>query len=96
MQDLIQLPTIGDVANDQVRAEIDNLFIRLQNEPSSTGYILTYGSSRDVARREKLIRDHIRLRRYDSSRVVLLNNPDGSEIRSEVYLVPQGVEPPTP
>lgn len=87
---------IGNVANDEVRQEIDNLFIRLQNNPSVTGYILTYGSQRDINRREKLIRDHIRLRRYDSSRVVLLSNADGSEIRSDVYLVPQGAVPPRP
>ncbi len=88
--------TIGNVPNDEVRAQIDSLFIQLQNNPSDTAYILTYGSSRDIGKREKLIKDHIRLRRYDSSRVVFLSNADGSELRSDVYLVPQGVTPPTP
>lgn len=91
-----ELPQIGDVANDQVRNEIDNLFIRLQNDPSRTAYIITYGSSRDIARREKLIKDHIRLRRYDSSRVVFLQGSNQGEVRSEVFLVPEGVTPPSP
>ena len=86
----------GPLANDDVRARIDNLFIELGNDPSATGYIINYGPVRQVTARERLIRNHIQLRRYDPSRVVIVNGGEEGEVRTRLYIVPQGAEPPTP
>ncbi len=79
--------------NNEVRARIDNLFIRLQNEPNSTGYVVNYGTARQVAARERLIRNHIRLRGYDASRIVFVNGGVESGIRTRLWIVPQGADP---
>ena len=92
----ILIDQFGPLPNDEVRVRIDNLFIRLQNEPNATGYIINYGPAGDVTRRERLIRDHIRLRRYDASRVVIVNGGEEAEIRTNIWLVPVGADPPTP
>lgn len=87
---------VGPLSADDLRARIDNLFIRLQNDPTATGYIINYGPARQVTARERIIRSHIQLRRYDASRVVIVNGGQEAEIRTRIYIVPQGVEPPTP
>lgn len=88
--------TIGSVSDDYVRLEIDNLFIVLQNESTATGYLITYGQLKEIKNREKLFEAHIKLRRYDRKRIVLLSGVAETEIRTEVYIVPEGAEPPTP
>jgi hypothetical protein len=72
------------------------LFIRLQNDPTATGYIINYGPARQVTARERIIRSHIQLRRYDATRVVIVNGGEEAEIRTRIYIVPQGAQPPTP
>ena len=92
----VQIDEFGKLANDDVRARIDNLFIELQNDPGATGYIINYGPAREVTARERLIRNHIAFRNYDASRVVIINGGVEPGIRTTVWRVPQGAEPPTP
>jgi hypothetical protein len=90
-----EIDNFGVLPNDEVRARIDNLFISLQNNPNAQGYIINYGSARDVARRETLIRNHIRLRNYDESRITFIRGGTGP-LRTTLWVVPQGATPPTP
>ncbi len=85
----------GRAQNNDVRARIDQLFIELQNDPSATGYILNYGPARAVAARERLIRNHIRLRGYDASRITLVNRGVASEIKTRLWVVPAGADAST-
>lgn len=96
IKDYFPLSPIGDVSKNEVRAEIDNLFIRLQNDSATTGYLINYGSKKEVKKREKLIEDHIKKRAFDRSRIVFLTGRKEAVIRTEVYILPKGVSPPTP
>ncbi len=87
----------GPLANDDVKARVDNFYIQLANDPSAQGYIINYGSARDIARREKQIRDAIKFLRRDPSRVTFVRGGDrGNGIETVFYTVPSGVQPPTP
>lgn len=90
------IPPIGDISKNQIRAEIDNVFIRLQFNPTNTAYLITYGKIKEIEKREKVIEAHIKLRRYDRKRIIFLNSAEETKIRTEVYIIPEGVEPPTP
>lgn len=46
--------------------------------------------------RMQIIRDHIKLRRYDSSRVLFINGGFREENKTEFWLVPNGAELPKP
>ncbi|MGI8669275.1 MAG: hypothetical protein ACR2J3_05410, partial [Aridibacter sp.] len=81
------------IPNNDVRTRLDSFFIRLQGDPTATGYIINYGSARQVAARERLIRNHIQFRGFDASRIVLVNGGVESGIRTKLWLVPQGVDP---
>ena len=85
------LTTVGAVSNDEVRGILDNYFIELQNDPTSRGVIINSGTAREITRRETLIRNHIRLRKFDASRIEFLRGGDrGTGIETRLYRVPAG------
>jgi hypothetical protein len=92
-----QIDEFGKLPNDEVRGRIDNLFVTLSNNPDAQGYIINYGTDREIAAREKLIQNHINFRKYDRSRVTMVRggNPDGVQ-NTKVYTVPPGAEDPMP
>lgn len=86
----------GPLSPDEVRQQLDPFFIALQNDPTSTGYIINYGPARDVARRERIIRDHIRFRNAPADRIVIVNGGEEAEVRTRLFRVPAGAKPPVP
>ncbi len=92
-----QIDEFGKLPNDEVRGRIDNMFVILSNNPDAQGYIINYGTDREIAAREKLIQNHINFRKYDRSRVTMVRggNPDGVQ-NTKVYTVPPGAENPIP
>ncbi len=82
---------------DEIKANLDPFFSELSNNPSAQGYIINYGTDKEIAKREKDIRAAIRFRKFDASRVTFLRGGDkGTGIRTVLYSVPAGVPPPTP
>jgi hypothetical protein len=92
----VEVDTFGPLSADEVRARLDGFFAELQNNPNDQGVIINYGSARDIARRETLIRNHIRLRRFDASRIRLERGGEEPTIRTRLIRVPPGAEQPTP
>lgn len=86
----------GPLANDDVRGRLDNFFVELQNDPQAQGYIINYGPARQVTAREKLIRNHIAFRKFDASRIVIVNGGTDAEVRTKLWVVPNGADAPTP
>ncbi|MDQ3179723.1 MAG: hypothetical protein M3Q33_04305 [Acidobacteriota bacterium] len=85
------------LSNDDVKARIQNFYIELNNNPNAQGYIINYGSEKEIARREKQIRDAIRFLKLDASRVTIVRGGDnGSGVETVFFIVPAGAEPPTP
>ncbi len=92
-----QVDTFGNIPNDDVKARVDNFYIELNNEPNSQGYIISYGTDKEIARREKQIRDAIKFRKYEPSRVTFVRGGDrGSGVETTFWVVPAGAQPPTP
>ncbi len=91
----VLIDEFGKLANNDVRARIDALFIRLQSNPTATGYIINYGPAREVTARERLIRNHIQMRNYDPSRIILVNGGVESSTRTRIWLVPAGADAST-
>ena len=89
----------GPIPNNDVKARLDIFAGRLNNDPTATGYIVNYGSARDVARREKLIRDYLVSDptgpQIDASRLVFVNGGIESTIRTRLWFVPAGADAST-
>lgn len=88
----------GKLSNDEIRNKLDAFFAELSNNPTDQGYIINYGTSREIAARERLITNHIRLRRFDPARITMVSGGDSSDgqPRTKLYRVPQGAANPAP
>ncbi len=92
-----QVDELGRLVADVIRQRLDQYFVTLQNNPDARGYIINYGPARDVTARERLIRNHIAFRRFDASRITIVNGGNtGEGIKSTLWVVPAGAENPTP
>jgi hypothetical protein len=83
--------TFGPLPNDDVRGRLDNYFVALRNDPTARGYIVIDGPERDAARRETLIRNHMRLRRFPTDRITIVRgDASAGEIFTRLYVIPAG------
>ncbi|HEX8706737.1 MAG TPA: PEGA domain-containing protein [Pyrinomonadaceae bacterium] len=88
-----------NIAFDDSKARLDNLAISLQNEPTAQGYIIVYGGRASRAgQADKLgsrARDYmINQRGIDPNRVVVVNGGTRDSDYFELWVVPQGAQPP--
>ncbi|MEO6655241.1 MAG: hypothetical protein ABIO36_04095 [Pyrinomonadaceae bacterium] len=87
----------GAKTDDEIKANVDNFFIQLNNNPSARGFIINYGSAAEIKKRRAQIMKAINFRKYDVSRVTFVDGPDnGSGVNTKFYLVPAGATDPTP
>jgi PKD-like domain len=93
----VPVDEFGDLRPDDVKARLDALFAELGNNPNDQGYIINYGTARQIAAREKIITTHIRFRRFDASRITIVRGGDtGAGINTKLFRVPAGAENPAP
>ena len=96
----ILVDEFGNLPNGGLRARFDTFLIALGNQPNAQGYIVNYGTNKEITRREQLIRNQLTFRKYDASRITFVRggaNPNGeSGVWTRLWVVPPGAEPPTP
>lgn len=84
------------ISDEDTKARLDNLLISLQSDPSVTGYIINYGSTKENSKREKLFKDYIfNIKRQNESRIKFINGGKEKEIRTRFWIVPAGANPST-
>ncbi len=89
------------VTFDDDKARLDNLAIELQNSPTARGYIILYpgrrSNSRAVERLTSRTRNYlVNTRGIDASRLDIVRGGTRERDYFELYIVPQGAEPPRP
>jgi hypothetical protein len=93
----ILIDTIGTATNDDIKARLDALRIALGNDPQAQGYIINYGTDKQIATREKQLNTAISFLKIDRSRVTIVRGGDqGGGIQTKVYVVPAGASNPAP
>jgi hypothetical protein len=76
---------------------MDYFLFQLNNDPTSQGYIFIYGLPRAIRGSESIIRNWIKYRQYDPSRITLINGGGGGKRATiEMWLVPPGATSPLP
>jgi hypothetical protein len=87
----------GKATDDDVKARVDNWYIQLNQNPSSQGYVINYGTPAEIKRRKAQIQKAINFRKYDASRLTFVDGPDnGTGPDTKFYLVPPGADNPQP
>jgi hypothetical protein len=88
-------------AFDDQKARLDNLAVELQNDPSTTTYVIAYGGRTSRIGQADLLggraRDYLVTQRgIDPSRIIVLNGGFREEDCVELWIVPQGATAPQP
>lgn len=89
------------ISFDDDKARLDNFAVELQSDPTARGFIIAYAGRRSGAgtadRLANRSRDYlVATRGIDPARIVTINGGFRERDYIELYVVPQGAEPPPP
>lgn len=88
----------GRQTNGSIKARLDSSLAELRNNRNNQGYIIVYGTDREMAARERLIINHIKIRAFPRDRMTIVRggvHPEGT-VYTKLYRVPPGAENPAP
>ena len=90
-----------DIARNDEKARLDNFGIELQNDPTSTAYVIVYpaksGKRGEVQQHAARVVDYlVNSRGLDQRRIVTLVGPTRDQLAVELWVTPQGATPPNP
>lgn len=84
----------GSATKTQVDRFVRSYFRELSNVPNNQGYIVNYGSDKEIARREKWIIDAMSFRHVDRSRITLVRGGPKRPPGTVMWLLPSGAKNP--
>jgi len=79
--------------NGELRSFLDQYFAVLANRPDSKGMVFTYGPARSVATRNRLIKNRIRVRKFNPTRIEFKSGRNTGKTRTDLWIVPPGTQP---
>ena len=91
-----------DISRNDEKARLDNFGIELQNDPTSTGYVIVYpaksgGKRGEVQQHAARVIDYlVNSRNLDQHRLVTLVGPARDQLSVELWITPQGATAPNP
>lgn len=80
--------------NGYVKMIMDGFYVELGNNPSSQGYIINYGTDREITIREKQFRNAIDFFKLDGARITLVRGGLCNGLTTELWIVPPGADYP--
>lgn len=92
----IKLFEVEEITNERFKELIEKFQVNLNKEPNNQGWIINYGAENEISGREKIIRDNIAFRKYDASRITMINGGDAEIPKTQFWIVPPGAELPKP
>ena len=85
-----------NVSKSLLKEKWNEFYNQLKVDKSSQGYIINYGKPKEVAKREKQIRELINFREYDAPRITFVRGENVNKLKSVFWIVPAGAEMPKP
>ncbi len=91
----------GEIARNDEKARLDNYAIELQNDPTSTAYVIVYPGQGNrtgqvQAQKSRIVDYLVNSRGFDAGRIVTIVGPPRSYMSTDLWVVPQGAPPPRP
>ena len=90
-----------NIARNDEKARLDNYAVELQNDPTSSAYVLVYpgrsGRPGDVQKHTTRVVDYlVNSRGIDARRIVTLIGGTRNKLTVDLWVAPQGAKPPSP
>src|SRR5215212_2905970 len=92
----IKLYDFGKATDGYVKMLFTDFETKLNADPTAQGYIINYGTDRELRIRERQILKAISFCRIDPARITIMSGGNIGKQRTTVWLVPAGTESPTP
>ncbi len=92
----IKILEIGRVSDRTFVRRMEVVWKSYSNYPNTWVYMINYGSSKEIARRERLLTREVALRTSDRSRITILRGGFVSVPRTVIWRVPPGADTPKP
>jgi hypothetical protein len=88
----------GNIRFNDEKARLDNYAIQLQNDPTSTGTIIVYGSCEGEAQsRGDRAKDYlVNTRGIEAGRITVVDGGCRADLTVQLWIVPQGATAPAP
>lgn len=80
--------------DEKVKMRIDAFFAELKKDSKAQGYIINYGSPKEIKIRRKQITDSINFRKYDAMRLTFVDAGYSRSVKTELWIVPNGADEP--
>jgi hypothetical protein len=94
----VKFDEYGNIRFNDEKARLDNYAIQLQNDPTSTGTIIVYGSCEGEAQqRGDRAKDYlVNTRGIEAGRITVVDGGCRSDLTVQLWIVPQGADAPAP
>lgn len=79
-----------------LKEKFTEFYNELKKEDVSQGFIINYGTAKEVAKRENKIRNLINFRDDDMPRLTFVQGGNSNKPKTIFWIVPEGAEPPKP
>lgn len=84
---------VGRAAKKAFETKVSSFFREGFSRPDHQSYIINYGTPREIKQREKWIANQVSFRKFDRSRITLVNGGPG-KVRNVFWFVPPGAKHP--
>lgn len=87
----------GNIKRNDEKARLDNYAVELQNDPTSTAYVIVYPGTPGLSaetRSSRIVDYLVNTRGLDRQRIVTVIGSPRKQLMVELWLCPQGVTPP--
>jgi hypothetical protein len=93
---ILPVDTVYKTGQGKLKKATEKFLAMLENDKECHGYIINYGTDKEVARRERIINNSIKSSKIDSARIMVVNGGKAYETKSVFYILPWSAESPTP
>ncbi len=94
----VLIDELGRLPNRALRTRLNKFFTELSNHPNNQGYIIVYGTEKEMVSREQFIAKEVMFGNFDRSRITIVRggrHPEGI-VYTRLYRVPPGASNPAP
>jgi hypothetical protein len=92
----VKIDEFETATNGYVKMKMDYFYVELNNNPAAQGYIINYGTDREIAIRRKQISVSVAWRKFDGTRITIVDGGFREGVKSELWIVPPGADNPLP
>ncbi len=94
----VLIDEFGRLPNRALRTRLNKFFTELSNHPNNQGYIIVYGTEKEMSSREQFVAKEVMFRNFDRSRITIVRggaHPDGV-VYTRLHRIPPGASNPAP